>query len=178
MIAHAMPKRRLEFAAGRACARRAMIQLGVAPSAIPRGEAHEPVWPDGVVGSITHCVNYRAAAVACTSRLRAIGIDAEQHAPLPRGVLRLVSSPDEVAAVGRLRGSHGDIAWDRVFFSAKEAVYKTQFLLHRTRIGFKDIRVIIQPTAGTFVALSDCGDLEGRWRACDGLILTAVAVVV
>ena len=63
-LATAVEKRRREFATGRACARRALDDLGIAPSAILPGERGAPQWPPGIVGSITHCAGYRAAAVA------------------------------------------------------------------------------------------------------------------
>src|SRR6266851_1633075 len=63
-IATANPARRTEFAAGRAVARAALAGLDVPAGPILPGRAGEPRWPDGVVGSITHCAGYRACAVA------------------------------------------------------------------------------------------------------------------
>ena len=56
--------RRRDFAAGRHCARRALARLVGSPEPILSGPDREPVWPQGIVGSITHCDGYRAAAVA------------------------------------------------------------------------------------------------------------------
>lgn len=55
---------RCEFVTGRACARRALARLGVEPVPVPSGDRGEPFWPDGIVGSITHCDEYRACAAA------------------------------------------------------------------------------------------------------------------
>ena len=41
-------------------------------------EDRAPVWPDGVVGSITHAGNFAAAAVAWAADIAALGIDLEQ----------------------------------------------------------------------------------------------------
>src|SRR5258708_36276243 len=95
MVANAVDKRRREFATGRACAREALRELGIAPGPILAGERGMPRWPPGVVGSITHCAGYRAAAVAGSGDLMAIGIDAEPDAPLPDGVLDVVALPAE-----------------------------------------------------------------------------------
>lgn len=46
------------------------------------------MWPDGVVGSMTHCDGYRAAAVAHAGEVLGVGIDAEPHFPFPRGCSR------------------------------------------------------------------------------------------
>ena len=61
-IAKAGLKRRLDFAAGRVCARRAMAQLGVDGLPLLVGEKGQPVWPPGIVGSISHCEGHYGAA--------------------------------------------------------------------------------------------------------------------
>ena len=92
-LGRAVEKRRREFITGRACARAALAHLGFDPVAIATGSYGEPLWPAGIVGSITHCRGYRASAVANVDEHGAIGIDAEVHAPLPAGVLEVVASP-------------------------------------------------------------------------------------
>jgi 4'-phosphopantetheinyl transferase EntD len=64
VITWAVEKRRREFRTVRLCARRALRELNLAPVAVLSGEHREPLWPPGVVGSMTHCTGYRAAAVA------------------------------------------------------------------------------------------------------------------
>ncbi len=76
LVARAVEKRRREFAGGRDCARRALAALGIAPLAILSGERGEPLWPEGVVGAITHCAGYRGSAVARAGEVAALGIDA------------------------------------------------------------------------------------------------------
>src|SRR5262245_29080334 len=63
-----------EFTLGRLCARRALEALGHAPVPILRGPGREPLWPDGLVGSITHTRRYCAAVVAPRTRLVSVGI--------------------------------------------------------------------------------------------------------
>ena len=64
VIARAVEKRRLEYITTRHLARNALARLGFPPVAIGTGGNREPLWPAGVVGSMTHCRGYRAAAVA------------------------------------------------------------------------------------------------------------------
>src|SRR5690242_4153856 len=71
-IQGAVEARRREFATGRHCARQALAALGVPATPLLSGGHREPLWPAGVVGSITHCTGYRAAAVAPDERLAAI----------------------------------------------------------------------------------------------------------
>ncbi|MEV0002556.1 4'-phosphopantetheinyl transferase superfamily protein [Micromonospora sp. NPDC050980] len=145
----AVPSRRREFTAGRVCARRALAALGLPVTPVPAGADRAPIWPAGVVGAITHTHGYCAAAVARAADLRAVGIDAEQHRPLPEGVRRKVCCPDEEADLARLPAGP---QWPTVLFSAKEAVYKVWHPLVGTWLGFPDARVTLDPDAGTFRA--------------------------
>jgi 4'-phosphopantetheinyl transferase EntD len=175
-------KRRREFTAGRECARIALGKLGVVPVPILIGERGAPQWPPGIVGSITHCDGYRAAAAAHASDVAAIGMDAEPDDPLPRGVLDVISLPAERARLAALAGEGPAVCWDRLLFSAKESVYKAWFPLTGRWLGFEDADVTITP-AGTFTArlLAEpqppcTASFAGRWLASGGLILTAIAV--
>lgn len=185
-VGRAVEKRRREFATGRACARGALARLGLPAAPIPSGERGEPLWPDGVVGSITHCDGYRAGAVARSAELLTIGIDAEPNLPLPDGVLGDVARAEERPRLAELSISRPEIHWDRLLFSAKESVYKAWFPLARRWLGFEDATLSIDPAAGTFaarllvegptVAGGRLRGFEGRWLARDGLVLTAIAV--
>jgi 4'-phosphopantetheinyl transferase EntD len=186
LLAKSVEKRRKEFTTGRFCARTALGQLGFPPVPVLPGPKREPVWPDGVVGSITHCTGYRAAAVARTTDFRSIGIDAEPNAPTPKGVLEAIAVPTELARMDGLREAGDKVSWDRLLFSAKESVYKAWFPLTRLWLGFEDADVTIDPDAGTFSArilieapIVDGEPLTGftgRWLARDGFVITSIAV--
>ena len=118
-----MDKRRREFTTARACARRALASLGVAPAPILPGERGAPQWPPGIVGSITHCAGYRAAAAARARDVLTIGLDAEPDEVLPSGVLEAVSLPGERERLRNLTAAAPGTRWDRLPFSAKETTY-------------------------------------------------------
>ena len=152
-LGRAVDKRRREFTTGRACARLALRRLGAPVVAIPSGRHGEPLWPAGVVGSITHCDGYRACATARSDAAIAIGIDAEPNVALPAGVLEEVVHGRELELVGgRLAPAPGaepvDLA--RLVFSAKEAVYKAWFPLTGRWLGFEDVELSVEP--GEFCA--------------------------
>ena len=181
VVTRAVDQRRQEFASVRRCARTALARLGVPPASILPGEGGAPAWPDGIVGSMTHCPGYRAAAVARAADIRAIGVDAELNEPLPAGVLDLVSLPEERDDLSRMQLRRSDVCWDRLLFSAKESVYKAWFPLTLRWLDFSDVRVTVDPVAGTFSArlLTACPLLArvgGRWLVDAGLIVTAIAV--
>ena len=77
LVERATDKRRQEFAAGRERAREALAALDLGKTPILRGFRGAPQWPPGIVGSITHCAGYCAAAVARAEDLAAIGLDAD-----------------------------------------------------------------------------------------------------
>ena len=101
LIARSVAKRRNEFITVRYCARQALGELGLAPVPILKGDKGEPCWPDGVVGSLTHCEGFRGAVVGRSTEVRSVGIDAEPHGVLPNGVLDAISLPAERAELRR-----------------------------------------------------------------------------
>jgi enterobactin synthetase component D / holo-[acyl-carrier protein] synthase len=186
VIDRAVGKRRREFTTARACARQALAQLGEPPQAIPCGLRGAPQWPPGLVGSITHCDGYRACAVARATDIATLGIDAERNEPLPVGVLADVALPPEREALRSLMREAPGVRWDRLLFSAKEAVYKAWFPLTGRWLGFEDAVVEIDREAGAFSArLLVAGPaidgrkligFRGRWLARDGFLLAAIAL--
>jgi 4'-phosphopantetheinyl transferase EntD len=188
VVGQAVEKRRREFSTGRACARQALAKLGLPPESIPSGPRGEPRWPGGIVGSITHCDGCRACAVARSSDIAAIGIDAEPNLPLPEGLLVDIALPEERERISMLAGERTDVCWDRLLFSIKESIYKAWFPLAERWLGFEDASVemdIRQQTfeacflvPGPFFAGSELTGLSGSWLVRDGLVLTAIALSV
>jgi 4'-phosphopantetheinyl transferase EntD len=187
VIANAVESRRREFATGRTCARAALAGLGQPAVAVLRGPGGAPQWPKGIVGSITHCDGYRAAAVAFTKDVVSLGMDAEPDEPLPdHGMLHLIALEEERARLRELAAGAPGTCWDRLLFTAKESVYKTWFPLARRWLGFESADVVIDAHAGTFTARllvhgplvngSPLTVLHGRWLACQGILITAIVV--
>ncbi len=177
VMAAAVTRRRQEFATVRCCARAALARLGYPPAPILPGPRRAPVWPAGVVGSMTHCDGYRAAAVARDTDVYAIGIDAEPHQPLPGGVLTAVTGDGERAMIQDLAGTGTGTHWDRLIFSAKESVYKAWFPLAGRWLGFEQAEVTPDPAGGFSARLLVPGPVsgfDGRWLVRDGLLLTAI----
>ncbi|MDD4867734.1 MAG: 4'-phosphopantetheinyl transferase [Mycobacterium sp.] len=188
LIAKSVAKRRNEFITVRHCARLALGQLGVPPMPILKGDKGEPRWPDGVVGSLTHCTGYRGAVVGRAGAVRSVGIDAEPHDVLPHGVLDAISLPQERSETPE---QLPDLHWDRILFCAKEATYKAWFPLTKSWLGFEDAHITFEPdrpgaSIGGFVSriLIDgqtlagppLTALPGRWSVERGLVLTAIVL--
>ncbi|SFQ98103.1 4'-phosphopantetheinyl transferase EntD (siderophore biosynthesis) [Lentzea waywayandensis] len=180
LLGNAVPKRRFEFGTVRACAREAMRRLDVEPAAILPGPKREPLWPAGIVGSLTHCAGYRAAALARESDFQTIGIDAEPHKPAPDGVLGAIAIPAELRRMPGLKVDDPKICWDRLLFSAKESTYKAWYPVTRRWLGFEDADITLNAD-GTFhsrILLPDTpvAGFDGRWLVQGDLLLTVIAV--
>jgi 4'-phosphopantetheinyl transferase EntD len=184
IIADAVPARRREYAAVRSCARSCLGRLGYAPVPILPGLGGAPTWPAGVLGSMTHCTGYTAAAVAHDRQICAIGIDAEPDAPLPDGVLHLVATPAEQDRLAIVQPEPDSPNWDRLLFSAKEAIYKAWFPLAGDWLDHQQAEIHFHPPEATFTAqlsrdnliINDrhIHHLQGRWARERGILVTAL----
>ncbi|MFG2908740.1 4'-phosphopantetheinyl transferase [Kitasatospora sp. NPDC048286] len=185
IIARAVDKRRREFTTVRHCARAALTRLGVPYQPLVPGLRGAPSWPDGVVGSLTHCDGFRAAAVARAGTLASVGIDAEPALPLPEGVQEAIALPVEQQRLAKLAAEHPGVPWDRILFSAKESVYKAWFPLTLLFLDFSEAELDLSPD-GTFSARllvpgpvvdgRRIDGFDGRWAVRNGLLATAIAV--
>ncbi|MDR7124582.1 4'-phosphopantetheinyl transferase superfamily protein [Pseudotabrizicola sp. 4114] len=129
----AVPARLREFAAGRFAARMAM---GNQAQAIPQGADRAPVWPGGLVGSISHTRAACLAVVMSAARCRGIGVDLEADTPLEPELWEAILRPEErIGMTG---------AQAKSVFCAKEAAYKAQYAISRTLYGFDAMRVQMQ----------------------------------
>lgn len=180
--------RRGEFHTVRVLARRALTRL--APEADRRYEEHSllpdargaPTWPLGVVGSMTHSQNYRAAVVADSGTCAAIGLDAESNQTLPPEVSDIVCRAEERSMIRVLSRHEPSQPWSCVIFSAKESIYKAWYPLTKAWLGFDEISVQIEHDSQTFRArlmvqaspdrVRMIEELRGRWVVAGRYILT------
>lgn len=177
-VTQAVPKRRMEFTAGRTAAREALSALGGPLVPILPDADRVPQWPRGYAGSITHCDDLCLAAV--TRAARALGLDVEDDSDLPDDLWDEILLPEERAAVLATQNP-GQMA--KLVFSAKEAAYKAQFPISRTLYGFHDMQVTWD-RAGQFVArfriaagpFRPGNALDGRFAIDSGHIVTAVTL--
>ena len=183
LISNAVENRQREFKSGRHLAHEALAELGIPPEPILSGPRGEPTWPSTIVGSITHCVGYRAAAVGERRTFMSLGIDAEPHQRLSQDVFSAIARPSELDHVETLMGILPHTCWDRLLFCAKEATFKTWYPLTRKGLEFEDVRIVIDSVERTFLAellVSDpflrsqgISAFSGRWALSTDLIVAA-----
>jgi 4'-phosphopantetheinyl transferase EntD len=137
---HACAKRRSSWARGRTAAHSALEHLGIAAAGpIISGLMGEPIWPDGIVGSITHCQRCSVAAAAQSCEHLSLGIDLENIDRIQEfEISSIVCRPNERAWVLAGKNSRERLG---MLFSAKEALYKSLFRSHRRYIDFAEVEL-------------------------------------
>lgn len=183
-IAGAREIRRREFAGGRACARAALTALGLPAVAIPSGSDRAPIWPRGLVGSISHSPTRCVAAIARQSDgIISIGVDIEESTPLDEVFAADICTRFEKNWLDRQpSGQRGLLL--KALFSAKECAYKCQYPLTKTFLGYHAMRIELDADAKSFGAYFEidvrpfkAGDrLDGRIGFADGHIASAIAL--
>ena len=148
LIEKAVPKRKREFTAGRTCARGALAGLGMAGGSILAGRRGQPLWPPGVLGSITHTDWYCGAAVARTADFAALGIDAELHTPLDDATVNLICTEREKNWCGQ--GGHPGIHRAKLLFCVKEGLFKAAYPLLGVDPGHLNVEVTVDLNARSF----------------------------
>ena len=141
-------KKQIEFASGRAAAHAALKQIGLA-NAFPvlRGHKGEPLWPEGIAGSITHCYPWSVAVAIKCPNLFTIGVDLETT-----NRMNGTDVSDFVCGNAELDWVRSGNLQERLtmIFSAKEAVYKAFYPLCRRYIDFKDVELTWVPAKSCF----------------------------
>ena len=178
LVARAVPRRRREFATGRASARAAMKALGLPRQPIHAGPAREPILPEGFVGSITHDEGLCVTVLRPRDGLSGLGVDLTAATPLDEGLRRLICTADEDHEAAAARGM-GPGERRKLVFSAKEALYKAIYPTVRRYVDFLEIRVEFDDEKGRWWPIYLTANLsrsgiraEGRFLIHDGTIAT------
>lgn len=140
VIARAVTKRRREFSMGRLLARELLAEWGVAGFTLLPDADRCPVWPKGISGSLSHCATLCAVVVASREAIRSVGLDVESEAPMDEKLVDRICCPEELSGLGPIERRERA----KLLFSIKEAVYKCQFPLSRTFLGFQDVCVELE----------------------------------
>lgn len=153
-------EREREFRAGRFCAHRAMAGLSGRNEPVLTGPDRAPIWPTGLIGSITHCAGYCAAAVAYAGDFRSIGIDAELWRNFPTEVAKDIASDDELNQ-STLASLDRRLALALVF-SAKESIYKSVNPIIKTFFDFHSVSIRLSTEDCSFkIDTTTIGQLHG-----------------
>jgi enterobactin synthetase component D len=183
-MSQAVAKRRAEYVAGRFCAANAArALLGSFNGQIDTSTHGAPVWPAGLIGSITHTAGFASSALAPTSVARGLGLDTER---IMCEAVMLEIGPIICSSVERfpLRSGLSRTAYTTLVFSAKESVFKCLYPLVGKLFSFEHSRIeIIDAVGGAFQATltTDLGEdfrsgtvVEGRFSVAPPYVHTGV----
>ncbi|WP_136618320.1 MULTISPECIES: 4'-phosphopantetheinyl transferase family protein [Mesorhizobium] len=178
-LGNVVPARRREFRAGRFYARQALHGLGAGGS-VPIGDNRAPLWPTGIVGSISHTRSLCVVAVGSSTEFLGVGIDIEEDSPLSCELAQLVSDAAELE--GR-EGIERRLGCDlpKLLFVIKEAFYKMYFPLTGRFLAFHDVSVELdvekhaakaQIVPSKRLAAIDSHCFEGRFGSSCGTLFS------
>lgn len=182
----ATPGRRREFTTVRVLAREAVECLGVRPLPLvlaPVADGRSLTWPNGVVGSLSHCSRRRVAAAALKDPYQALGVDVEDAPALPDGAAAWLLGDTEEARLRTLPRGPGAPPWEVVTFSAKESLYKACSALGQPWVDPKAWVIEIDAKTNQFAVypLGPCvmppdTAIRGWWCATADVVATLVVV--
>ncbi|MCY7295380.1 4'-phosphopantetheinyl transferase family protein [Alteromonas sp. a30] len=135
-------KRRSEFLAGRYCAQKALEELELDSPIIRIGQHREPIWPQGIMGAISHTTGLATAIVSNDPNVTGLGIDVE-----------LTVEPDTMDKIGKhiMPLENLDILHTKallpqevftLIFSVKESFYKAAYPRVQRFFDFKAVNVV------------------------------------
>lgn len=160
-LLRAVPKRKAEFLAGRKCAAEAIRRLTGQALFPGMGEDRAPIWPEGVVGAISHSGDRAIALAGAGSRFLGIGIDIEK-----------LLSEEEAADIATQAltahelyslGTGIDPFMTGLIFSAKESLFKALYPTVRRLFFFEAAELSAYDEEGSGT-LRLTADLDGEWR--------------
>lgn len=167
----AVASRKEEFVAGRICASVALSKLGFKLDSLPMGDKREPIWPEGIVGSISHTKGIALALVDKKSSSKSIGIDVEEiiKDDKRKTIERMVAFDKELAFINLFAQKNKAYT---VLFSAKEALYKLIYPLAPIYFGFEEARLValdLETNSFVLELISDKPELQSYKRKYSGL---------
>lgn len=135
-------KRQADYLAGRLCAKAALKKLGVDSFNVLTGIHRNPLWPNYILGSITHTNDRAYAAVGYQQDFQFIGIDYEKllSSKAILDIESLIISPKESAFL-----KNTALNYEEAFtltFSAKESLFKALYPMYKDYFDFSAAEII------------------------------------
>jgi enterobactin synthetase component D len=182
-LQRSVAKRQAEYLAGRVCARAALQRLDGRNYVPGTHEDRSPIWPAGILGSITHGKGWAAAVVAAQGSCQGLGLDQESLLDDERAerLMGEILTPPELERLDRRELG----LTVTLTFSLKESLFKTLYPLTRQRFYFEHAEVLEWSADGLarLRLLTDLSpqwqhgaELQGQFSVQDGHLLSLVSV--
>ena len=140
LVSLASARRRREFTVGRWLANSTLKRLGRGDSPVLAGHDRSPIWPEGIVGSISHTDDYCVAVTALSRHHISVGVDIEPMEPIESSLWDSICTEGELRWLRRQHALKQGLLC-RLIFSAKECIYKYQYPMTNTFLDFHDVEV-------------------------------------
>ncbi len=180
-------KRRSEFIRGRFCAHMAILnQFNKRVYDIKSANDRVPIWPENVVGSLTHSEYYAGAVVASQEAMLGVGLDIENISRLKDEISKMIIFDSDVKRPNELTQQE----YLALIFSAKESLYKALYPQVKKFFGFKaaalksvDVKdksfeIELIESLSDEISPQSLGVLRGRFLIIDCHILTSILIPV
>ena len=135
-------KRQAEYLAGRYCAFNALGNLNIEPWDIPVGKHRQPVWPEGVVASISHTDEVALCGAGLHSNIDYLGLDVENWIDWNTAVSLQdgIVTAEEIHRFNNMNHSFGQLF--TLAFSSKESLFKAIYPYVGAYFGFEAAEVV------------------------------------
>ena len=143
-IESSVPKRQAEFLAGRIAADIALENRNYSRREVGIGLNGSPIWPQGIVGSISHSQRLAIAGVASIASFASVGVDIEHRSAGERlqKTTNSICSDREVHVLATHLPNLSPPLRTTLIFSAKEAAFKAVHPFVGRYLEFNAFRVV------------------------------------
>ncbi|MDO5604515.1 MAG: 4'-phosphopantetheinyl transferase superfamily protein [Paracoccus sp. (in: a-proteobacteria)] len=169
-------RRRLDYQAGRLAAADALAALTGCADAVGRGPDGAPVWPQGIVGAISHADGRAVALTGHATRYAGLGVDLEALVTNPEDIAPVVLTGTEAARLPH------DALHMTLTFSAKESLFKALYPTLRRFFGFDAAELVeLDAERGKLCLCQTLGPwhkgtrFDFGWTVTGGQVLTVLA---
>ncbi len=166
----AVTKRQAEYLAGRYCAKNALQRLGCDTLFVPTGKHREPLWPENIVGSISHSEGCAIACVTSCADILGLGIDLEKRVAVDvmDNIQQSIVTEREKPLFSRVHMCAQTLF--TLIFSLKESFFKAAFSQVGRYFDFDAISLIDVDEKNTTLHFHVNYDLSEL--LCEGKVLT------
>lgn len=142
IIKNSVEKRKKEFIAGRLLVKQSLKAFGIKNFALLSGDNREPIWPENIIGSISHSNVYICTAISDCNSYEGIGIDLETRGKVGEDLINYILTENEKNWLKDL-DENNQKNLHTIIFSAKESLYKCIFPLVHQFIDFQQVDIFI-----------------------------------
>jgi 4'-phosphopantetheinyl transferase EntD len=164
-LRNSVNKRQAEFLAGRFSAKHALEGIGITHFDIEIGCNRQPLWPAGIVGSITHTHDTVLCIVARKTDYSSLGIDTEHilNEKTAREISKNILTQREVNVLTAHCQNFNKIC--TLAFSAKESLFKAIYCRVNEYFDFLDVEIVQSSNSQNHLCFKIIKDLSQEIKA-------------